>query len=136
MAMSILGKKWFTCEQENAVTGSATIRGGIVDGSSYCLLLNDEVCSNTTKPWSSYDSTYDPKSQRLLSQECRYCILITSDYRCTKRLFFLLCGEVPRHSVSHSATSKPVLQASTPKQKFHRFFTISSVVHHEYALHL
>ena len=23
---------------------------GIVDGSSYCLLLNDEVCSNTAKP--------------------------------------------------------------------------------------
>ena len=34
----------------------------------YCLLLNDEVRSNTTKPWSSYD----PKSQRLLSQECWY----------------------------------------------------------------
>ena len=70
VAMSILGKKWFTCEHENAVTGSAT--GGIVDGSSYCLLLNDEVRSNTAKPWSSYDSTYDPKSQRLLSQESRY----------------------------------------------------------------
>ena len=48
---------------------------------------------------------------------------------------FLLCGEVPRHSISHSATSKPVLQASTPKQKFYRFFTISSIIHHEYVLH-
>ena len=60
-------------------------------------------------------------------------ILITSDYwRCTKRFFFLLCGEVTRHSVSHSATSKPVLQAPTPKQKSNRFF---SIVYCEYALH-
>ena len=48
--------------------------GGIVDRSSYCLLLNDEVCSNTAKPWNSYDSTYDPKSQQLLPRECQYWI--------------------------------------------------------------
>ena len=48
-------------------------------------------------------------------------ISIASDYyyRC-----MLLCGEVPRHSVSHLATSKPVLQASKPKQMSNRFFTI------------
>ena len=64
VAMSILGKNGL---HEIVVTSSAT--GGIVDGSSYCLLLNDEVRSNTAKPWSFYDSTYDPKSQRLLSQD-------------------------------------------------------------------
>ena len=117
MAMSIFGKMWFTCEHENAVTGSAT--GGFVDGSRYCLLLNNEVRSNTTKPWTSYDSTYDPA--------------ITCC--CTKRLFFLPCEGVSHHSVSHPATSKPVLQPSTPKQKSDLFFTISSVVRHEYALH-
>ena len=55
-------------------------------------------------------------------------IPITSDYCCMKRLFFLPCGKVSRQSVSHSATSKPVLQASTPKQKSDRFFTIPEKV--------
>lgn len=41
MTMSILGKKQFTCEHDDAM-GS---ENGIVDGSRYCLLLNDEVCS-------------------------------------------------------------------------------------------
>lgn len=38
MAMSILGKKQFKCEHDDA-TGS---KNGIVDGSRYCLLLNDD----------------------------------------------------------------------------------------------
>ena len=29
------------------------LRDLIVDGSSYCLLLKDEIHSNNTKPWSS-----------------------------------------------------------------------------------
>ena len=36
---------------------------GIVDRSSYWLLLNDEVHLNTTKPWSFYDL----KSQQYFS---------------------------------------------------------------------
>ena len=101
--MSILGKKWFTCEHENAATGSAT--GGIVDGSSYCLLLNDEVRSNTAKPWSSYDSTYDPKSQQLLN------IPTASDYHCTKRLFSY-CVEKYHATLFH--TQPPQNQYSRP----------------------
>ena len=97
-------------------TGSAN---SIVDGSSYCLLLNnDEVCSNTTKLWSSYDQ----KSQWLLSQECRYWYRLPLH---EERDTFLPCGGVSRRSVSHSGASKPVLQASTLKKKSDHFFTIS-----------
>ena len=127
--MPILGKKWFTCEHENAATGSAT--GGIVDGSSYCLLLNDEVRSNTAKPWSSYDSTYDPKSQQLLN------IPTASDYHCTKRLFSY-CVEKYHATLFHT---QPLWRAvlhglASSDQKSYRFFTICwTMVRHGYVVH-
>ena len=110
--MSILGKKQFTWELWECCNRLGyRIRNSIADGSNYCLMLNNKVRSNTAKPWSSYDITYDPKPQWLLSQECRYWS-ITSDYHCTKRLFLTVWRSIMHATLFH--TRPPQNQYSRP----------------------
>ena len=63
-------------------------------------------------------------------------LLITSDYRCMKRVTLFSYRVDEYHTtVSHSATQL-VLQPFTPKQESGRFLFFNNLfVHHELALH-
>ena len=112
------------------------------DPKRYCwwkqLLVAAELvkCARYTAIMHGVLMTWNLSNYFLKNSSIDLNIPITSDYHCTKKgtLFLTVpCGGVSHHSVSHSDTSKPVLQPSTSKQKSDRFFNL--LVHHEHSLH-
>ena len=103
------------------------------DPKQYCwwkqLLLAAELvkCARYTAIMRGVLMTRNLSDYFLKNSSIDLNIPITSDYHCTKRgtLFLTVpCVGVSHYSVSHSDTSKPVLQPSTPKQKSDRFFNL------------